>query len=211
MIKPFFILLFIFFTLEARDNPFFPVVGENDIPYTSNKNMTKPKLKRATLQLPSQARVIKKVTVEFQNLDGSLESKTIELDNSIDWHLPIFISQSYMHNQNSGKKNDISNKTDFKKLVSGKFVKFYASYKKLKIITKDKIIRDFMLTNPHRLVFDFKREASFKSQRFKPQNKIFKEIKIGNHSGYYRTVITLDGLYKYKMQKINNGYIVTLR
>jgi hypothetical protein len=57
--------------------------------------MTKEPLKRATIAISSQARVIKKVTVEFKNLDGSIESKSIDLDNAIDWHLPLFISQKY--------------------------------------------------------------------------------------------------------------------
>ena len=81
--------------LDARDNPFVSTDGGFDMPFTSNENKTKEPLKRVTITIPSQARVIKKVTVEFKNLDGSIESKSIDLDNAVDWHLPLFISQKY--------------------------------------------------------------------------------------------------------------------
>lgn len=55
------------------------------------------------MEVPLNARLIKKVTIEFENLDASLESKSIELNNAIDWHLPVFVSQSY------SKANIISN------------------------------------------------------------------------------------------------------
>jgi len=88
VIKLFLVTLFLFVSLQARENPFFPSEGEKDIPYTSNENTTIPQLKRATISLPTRARVIKKVTIEYKNLDGSIENKSIELENSVDWHLP---------------------------------------------------------------------------------------------------------------------------
>ncbi|MDY0238878.1 MAG: AMIN domain-containing protein, partial [Campylobacterales bacterium] len=43
------------------------------------------------------------------------------------------------------------------------------------------------------------------------KNSIFSKIRVGNHAGYYRAVIELDGLYRYNMQKIPDGYILNLR
>lgn len=209
MIKILLTSLFLILSLDARENPFFPADGSKDITYTSNENRTSPPLKRATITLPSQARVIQKVTIEYKNLDGSQESKSIELDNSIDWHLPIFISQSY--SQNLEKKPNKTKKLKYKKLASIKYASFYASGKNLKIITKDKIIRNFLLVQPHRIVVDFKRDTSLKSLTKKNKNTIFKKIRIGNHAGYYRAVIELDGYYRYKMSKSSDGYIFTLK
>ena len=93
--KFFLIILSLFISLYARENPFMPTDGEIDIPLTSNKDNSKPALQKATISLPKYARILQKVTIEYKNLDGSVESKSIELDNSVDWHLPIFISQNY--------------------------------------------------------------------------------------------------------------------
>ena len=95
MIKILFYILTLAIILEARENPFFPADGEMDIPLTSNLSTKIPALKRATISLPPQARVIQKVTVEYKNLDGSIETKSVTINNAVDWHLPIFISQNY--------------------------------------------------------------------------------------------------------------------
>jgi len=198
-------------TLNARENPFFPAKGEKDIPYTSNQVKTLKPLKRSSITLPSSARTIKKVTIEYENLDASVAKKSIELDNSIDWHLPIFISQSISQNKKPPKKSIKKKNLKYKKIASVKYVTFFSSKKTLKIITKDKIIRNFFLATPARIVLDFKRDGRLKSYLKKNINNIFTKIRIGNHAGYYRAVVELDGQYKYKMQKIKNGYLIKLR
>jgi len=211
LIRFFYILFVLLISLDARDNPFFPTSGELEIPFTSNKDRTKEPLKQATISMPSQARIIKKVTVEFKNLDGSIESKSIELDNSIDWHLPIFISQSYSQNTNIIKEPKKIETKEFKKLSSIKFASFYSLDKTLKIETKDKLIRNFLLVNPHRIVIDFKKDAHLKWMSKENEHNVFKKIRVGNHKGYYRVVVELDGFYQYKMQKAKDGYLFKLR
>ena len=209
-----FVIKFLFFLfalitiVNARENPFFPAEGEMDIPLTSNISTEIPALKRATLTLPPQARVIQKVTIEYKNLDGSISNENIVLNNSIDWHLPIFISQNY--NVSSKKKKKKVNKK-FKLVAFTKYAKFYTSGKILKIVTKDKIIRNFLLVQPHRIVLDFDRDTSLKSLIKKIKNNIFSKVRVANHNGYYRAVIELDGYYRYKMKKISDGYIFKLR
>jgi len=212
----FFLLIFsLFLLLEARENPFFPTVGEQDIPITSNEDRTLPSLKRATLTFPPEARTIQKVTVEYKNLDGSISKKSIVLQNSIDWHLPLFISQNYTLQNNSKKIKNYTNSKKksrvFKKIAGNREVKFSILSKSLKVLTKDKMIRNFLLVNPHRIVMDFKKDISTKSYIKKFPKSIFKKIRIGNHSGYYRVVVELDGYYRYKLKKEKSAYIFTLR
>ena len=209
MIRVLLISLFLIISLNARENPFFPSLGEQEIPFTSNEDRTKLPLKRATIDIPSQARLIQRVTIEFKNLDGSIESKSIELDNSVDWHLPIFISQSYSDpiKQKITKVKEV----EFKKLSEMKFASFYSSEKTLKILTNDNMIRNFLLVNPHRIVIDFKKDAKLKWMSKVNKNNVFSKIRVGNHKGYYRVVVELDGYYRYKMQKIANGYLFKLR
>ncbi len=210
MIKVWFIAIFLLSTLHARENPFFPTKGENDIPYTSNSVKMAPLLKQASITLPSSARAIKKVTIEYENLDASIDKRSIELDNRVDWHLPIFISQNYSQTK-SVKKSKKKQKKRYKKIASIKHVSFYYLNKSLKVITRDKIIRNFLLVKPHRIVLDFKRDTNLKSYTKKNPKSIFSKIRVGNHSGYYRAVVELDGLYRYSMKKVSNGYIIRVR
>jgi len=214
MLKLFVVTLLLFISSQARENPFFPSDGEKDITYTSNENRSIPKLKRATIVLPPLARVLTKVTVEFKNLDGSIESKSIELENAVDWHLPLFISQSFANQSSlSSKKTSKKHKKilSYTSVAKIKYAEFFTSKNTLKIITKDKIIRNFLLVQPHRIVIDFKRDSDFKSYIKNMPNSIFTKIRIGNHDGYYRAVIELDGYYRYKLKTQKNGYLITIR
>ena len=221
MVKVLFVALLLLTSLGARENPFFPSTGEKDIPLTSNIDSELTPLKRATLTLPSTARVIEGVTVKYKSLDGSRHSETIELSNSIDWHLPIFISQSYTNeiqkvtaSKKRVAKAKIASKKEssYKKIAGIKLISFYAKDKKLKIITQDTIIRNFLLVKPHRIVCDFKRDTNIKSYVKKmPKGSIFTKIRVGNHDGYYRVVIELDGHYRHTTRDIKDGYIFELQ
>lgn len=197
--------LVLFFTLAlfARENPFFPIEGEADLPYTSNLQKELEPLKRASITLPPQARVLQQVTVSFKNLDGSIESKSIDLNHAVDWHLPLFISQSYQK-QNS---QELQSKEEFHYVGEIAFAKFYRSKKVFKIVSKDKKLRDFLLVNPHKIVVDFKRDATLKTKTINLKNSLFKKIRVGNHAGYYRVVIELDGTYKYHKQEQKDTYL----
>jgi len=96
-------------------------------------------------------------------------------------------------------------------MASLPFISFYAEAKKLKVVTKDKLLRDFLLVKPHRIVCDFSRQIDIRSY-VKSIKKpfLFKKIRVGTHKGYYRVVIELDGYYQYKVKKTSSGYIFTL-
>lgn len=207
MMRLFLLLLFIPLTLLSRENPFFPVDSAQEIPLTSNQIKKAPPLKRASMTLPSTARTIERVTVEYKNLDGSIATKKIELHNAVDWHLPLFISQNY----GASPEKPLRNRTSYKKIASLPFIAFYASDEKLKVVSKDKMIRNFLLVKPHRIVCDFRRATDIRSyvKKFKKPS-LFKKIRVGTHKGYYRVVIDLDGYYQYKVKKVKEGYLFTL-
>lgn len=222
MIRTLFISILLLCTLYARENPFFPSTGEKDIPVTTNEQNEQTPLKRAAITLPTQARVLQKVTIEFKNLDGSIENKSIEIDNTVDWHLPIFISQSYAENTNSVKQETASatpvvqkksapEDAEYENIVSIPFLKISSSSKTLKLTTSDEAIRNFLLVNPHRIVIDFKKETDIKSHIKKIEGNIFKKVRIGNHDGYYRVVVELDGHYRHDFKKVAEGYLVVLK
>ena len=211
----FFLLCFLPILLFGRENPFFPVTSSQEIPLTSNQVQKLEPLKRATMTLPSTARTLESVTVEYKNLDGSIATKKIELGNAIDWHLPIFISQNYDSSPELpriSKKNKKNREVFYKKIASLPFISFYIAAKQLKVITKDKMLRNFLLVKPHRIVCDFGRQIDIKSY-IKDINKpsLFRKIRVGTHRGYYRVVIELDGYYQYNVKQLKTGYLFTLR
>lgn len=207
MVKSFILLGFLCLLLDARENPFFPSSKGVDALISSNQERNIPPLKRATFTLPSNARTIESITIEYKNLDGSLSKKREILQNSIDWHLPLFLSQNYAESFDKQKSSKI---LPYKNIVSLKFIKLYERDKQLKLVTKDKLVRNFLLTQPHRIVCDFKRNINIRSYEKKQKNRtIIKKIRIGNHDGFYRVVIELDGYYSYKTEKIKSGYLFT--
>jgi len=179
------------------------------MPITSNQITKYPPLKRVAISLPDQARVLEEVTVSYKNLDGSIEKKTIQVDRSVDWHIPLFISQSYNTTDKAEKSTSKVKKRT--RNIDFEFINYTISKKEILIHTEDKLIRNFLLVNPHRIVLDFKREANFLSYEKSLTTIPFKELRMGNHDGYYRVVISLDGRYRYQTDTTNSGYKILIR
>ncbi len=208
------LLLFLYCALEARENPFFNA-DEASMPITSNQQILKAPLQRASISLPSTARTIESVSIRYKNLDGSQVTKRLQLDNSIDWHLPIFISQTYTPIKKESQHTSIKTaqkQKNFQAIYKLPFIAFYQSGKRLKVVTQAPLIRDFVLVRPHRIVFDLRENLEMRSFIKKlTHNTIFTKIRIGNHKGYYRVVVELDGYYSYTLEKHKNSYIFNLR
>lgn len=197
--------------LQGRENPFFPAEGIKDMPVTASETERFEPLKRAAITLPDSARVLKKVTVSYQNLDGSIGEREILLDNAVDWHVPIFITQSYSATENAEKSAPAAAapRDAFKKVASFEEVSFYQSDRSLKVVTSDPLLRHFILVDPHRVVLDFKRDADFRSKfQAITGGKPFKSVRLGNHKGYYRAVIELDGRYECSVDKSDGSQLI---
>ena len=213
MIKFLVMSLFALISLDARENPFFPAKNEIDLPLTTNQIKPAESLKRVAITLPSTARVLQSITVSYKNLDGSVVNKTEEVNAHIDWHLPLFISQNIGDAKSGPSKKRVQthNKDNYIKLGTLQFIGLHESKNVIKIVTKDKLIRNFLLTKPHRIVCDFKRDIDIRSYVKSVENGYaVKRVRVGNHKGYYRLVIELDGHYKYSKKTIEEGYIFNL-
>lgn len=137
-------------------------------------------------------------------------TKEIPINKAIDWHDRIVISQqkqaSPMQHCKAKKKRF---HPAFQKVAQLPFTALYSYQKELKFVTKDKLLRNFKLVKPDRIVLDFKRDTDFRTRSFQGHGA-FKKITIGNHSGYYRIVIRLDGRYIYTIHPLKEGYLLTL-
>ena len=186
-------VLFLLLTtlLFARENPFVPVVTNK------NKNIVKKTyFKSKKITLPSDARVLKSVVFKYQTLTGAIKEIKIPINQAIDWHNPIILSTNQVYIPTT-------------KVKIG-FLKMYIKKHKLLILTKDKLIRNFLLVKPFRYVLDFKANKDFLTYTQKTDTFI-KKIVLGNHNGFYRVVLYLDGTYKTMIKNTDEGYLIEFK
>ncbi len=197
------LFLFLAISLFGRDNPFFPADPNKEKVYTSNRVEKLRPYTTEKILLPNSARVIKGIIIRYQNLDGSIAETNLALNSEIDWHEPFIVT----HKLPSELQAETKIKT---KTVKTKYVNFQITKHKMNIKTSDKLLENFLLTNPHRIVMDFKRNTSFKPHTYKLNKAPFSKIRIGNHDGYYRVVIELDGQYRYKLETRKKEYTIVV-
>ena len=196
-----FLSLMLLLSLSARDNPFADVITKETFPISTNIPKTLTDLKKESFRLPDSARVIKRVIIEYQNLDGSVDTLATTIDKRVDWHMPLYLTHSKTPAKGSTYKDN----------VQLPFIKFSTKANNMKVITKDRLLRHFMLPKPHRIVLDFKGTSRFLAKKFTAFSKPFKKVRLGNHDGYYRVVIELDGQYEYQEKRDNSGITLTVR
>lgn len=103
--------------------------------------------------------------------------------------------------------DSVKNKKDVKFLG---FISFLANDKELKIATKAKNLKHFAYEK-NKIVLDFaKPPRSFKTRNLKLENDTFKNVIIGWHDKYFRVVLELDKMHKYKLEAAENGYLLKL-
>ena len=90
------------------------------------------------------------------------------------------------------------------------FVSFLTHEKELNIITKAKNLKHFAYEK-NKIVLDFaKPPRSFKTRNLKLENENFKNVIIGWHDKYFRVVLELDKMHKYRLEAVENGYVLKL-
>ncbi len=220
----------------ARENPFLPAKSFEGVDAPTNKIEKRGDFEQQATSLPSRARVLKYVVFGYQSLDGNIEEKRMEIDKDIDWHDPLVVTkESSLLNfplilpklppgedaplmTNLDKKDEIlkdempieaeekSVKATHEELIS-----FEAFKMRMEIETKDDLIRHFMVVDPYKVVLDFENDTSFYTKEIDIEYGAFKSVTLGNHKGYYRSAILLDGHYIYEINKIDGGYEVILK
>ncbi|PAF50447.1 AMIN domain-containing protein [Helicobacter sp. 13S00477-4] len=196
--KKIFIFLSLLSILMARENPFEPLLTPKESQHDTTKN-SKEYFESFDFKLPTTARILKTITITYQNIDGSLDTKTIDIDQSIDWHYPLSLNQ---------KNAIISEQTKYYTIAP---FEFFVKKNKLYIHTPYKIQRNFILPAPHRIVIDIDRKEPNINQSLQINKKYFTKISIGTHNTFYRIVITLDGQYEYKIIQEDQYYVISVQ
>lgn len=205
--------------LKADDNPF-----ENE----QNLSIVTPSaFQKDEVKFNSDARILKSVSFNYINLDGTENTITLDINKSIDWHDTYIITRQSTPNPSEildvsvtiPEKNSLGAEGNASANLempeqTGKIYDFiaYTTYKnKIKLNTSDEIISDFSIGNPSKIVLDFKSDAISPTKNIRLSQSSFKRIDFGSHKGYYRLVIYLDGKYDYTIQKDASGYLITLQ
>lgn len=198
-----FLSLLLLSPLFGRENPFFASDEAKKQKVTSNISDARPQMGTVNYTFADQARVLKEITFTIQNLDGSIEERKVQIDQSIDWHRALTLSQGGV----SGR----STATNSSSAANFGFIQMYSKGKTLTIKTADALVRHFALSSPNSIVVDFKHEASFNSEQ-KPLNAApFLNVSVGNHGKFARATITLDGHYAYTLSKENGLISITCK
>ncbi len=214
--------LLLFSLLQARENPFKPVIDNTVLPVASNEVKKAPPFRSAKIKLPNDARVVTSIAVYYQSIDGSIKKEVLSIDRSIDWHKPIVISQQ-PPSASKRKDSEVAKKSTQKRASTKAkksrpqkvfkplpFLKIALYKRRVDISTKDEKIRSFHLSKPFKVAVDFRRKAGFLTKHIPLDLPPFKSIDIGNHNGYYRVVVTMDAPYRYRVVKREDGYSILL-
>lgn len=189
-----------------RDNPFQYIIKPSKGVMVSNKPVER-KLNKEKLLLPSTARLIQQIVVKYKNLDGSVGVINKNVNASVDWHFPIMISQDL-----SFTRGGTTNKNNWVKFLGTSFLEFKIKKNTIIVDTEVPLIRDFMNTNPKRIILDFsnREDVKFTQKVIQANMSYFKSISIVNHGDFFRVAIVLDGDYRYKLSSVSEGYKIEL-
>ena len=204
-------LSFLLLNLEARVNPFIPSGIEKEIKKPIDKKVFYTPFISKNINLPSSARVLKEITVKYQNLDGSISTKSAIINRSVDWHKPLVLYQKTEQKIKDSFVKQKKNVTKSKIIKINPFLTVKIKNRKIFLKTKNRKIRHFMMVKPYKIIIDLKNSNDIVSKAIKIKASFIKNIIVGNHNGYYRVVFLLDGYYKYKLRKTSSGYLIILK
>jgi hypothetical protein len=204
--------------LVARENPFVSIDSADTIGKATSIQNTRVDFVEQSIKLPSSARVLKSMELHYQNLDGSIESKIVQIDKDIDWHDELVLKKAYttpsikIEQQETKMKEPIVLKEEIKESINFlDTLHIDIIENNIWIKTKDKKIRDFLVTNPYKIVMDFAKDISFTTKNYPLDIKPFYKVSIGNHDKYYRVVIELDGQYRYDISPSEEGFSIRVK
>ncbi|PAF48060.1 hypothetical protein BKH46_01755 [Helicobacter sp. 12S02634-8] len=192
------IFLFLLGVLFARDNPFEPLLTPKDTTHNSQDRDSSTYFESFDFKLPTTARILKSVAITYENIDGSTDTKVLDINQSIDWHYPLNLSQINAL---------VTEKTHYYSIPP---FEFFTKQNKLYLHAPYAIQRSFVLPSPYRIVIDFDRQEPTIHQSISINKKYFTKITAGTHDKFYRIVLELDGQYQYQIQKDGNSYIISL-
>jgi hypothetical protein len=210
-----FLFLFLILQLNARENPFAPVEKFGGEPL--NKPLPVPDFEKKIIPVVEKEA---KCTVPERNTTTIITPEKVWKENKPSKKIkkPILFThkkksvKKFHKKQKISKSKKIHIKPKFHLLYHDANLKIYNKGKSLKIITNDTLIDHFKLKSPNRLVLDFGDDfVIYDTITKKLHTPYLKTLKIGTHDTFYRLTFTLKKGYRYRLKKLSDGYLITLR
>jgi len=220
----------------ARENPFSIALDPTNAGRTTQIKEQRVDFNGTQFTFPSSARILKSVSIVFQNLDGSISEEIIAVDQNIDWHFPLYLHTQKPEIQKKPETlpESLAKEPEVKKseriltikmpemqaqteekpesMMLGEGVGVEVVNKSIMIYTKDLKVRDFLISKPYKVVVDFQStKEAFATKSVDFTKPPFVSATLGNHEGFYRVAIVLDGHYRYDIAKVDGGYSITLK
>jgi len=132
-------------SLFSRENPFLPQTEINSIPISNNYVQAPDHFKKTTIKLPDSARILNFVEIVYQNIDGSISRKKVEIDKLFDWSKKLYLSYNFSSSPKKGDGKKVVTKQVITKTIKrrvSKTVNNRVVYNKTEIIKEKPIIRD---------------------------------------------------------------------
>jgi len=235
MQKILWLILSLMMIAEARENPFKTTMSPESVGQTTEIPESRKDFVSATLKLPSSARILKSASAQFQNIDGSISEEVVAIDQNVDWHYPLILSSQLAEKSkivtsltttvvptkmietsksNNSKSKEHSAKNTFTAESSFQLtntLSLVPNGNEMTVFTKDSKMRDFLIADPYKVVVDFKKNSSFATKTLMFPHSPFVSVTLGDHDGFYRIAILLDGHYRYDISPFNGGYIIKLK
>jgi len=105
-------------------------------------------------------------------------------------------------------KTETTNST----IYDNNFVKIKVENDEVKIVTKDTLLKKFILPSPLRYALDIKKELiKFPSKTIQVNEDVAKTIRIGAHIDFYRISIELNRYKNAHLIETNYGYLLTFK
>ena len=146
----------------------------------------------------------------FQNIDGSISEEIVGIEQDIDWHHPLILSTQKPPTlqettltpsvpttppnklaPQATKKAEIKKEEiqadvavkSFSRVVLSEGIELEIEHNSITIYTKDKKVRDFIVSNPYKIVVDFSKEKSaFVTKLAEFSKAPFVSAALGNHA-----------------------------
>lgn len=130
-------------SLFSRENPFLAQKEAKDIPISNNYIQSPEHFKKINFKLPDSARVLDYIEIVYQNIDGSISRKKVEIDKQFDWNKKLAFSYDFVKPVEGKSSKRVVTKT-IKRRVS-KVVNNKVVYEKKTVVKKklsEKEIKD---------------------------------------------------------------------
>ena len=96
-------------------------------------------------------------------------------------------------------------------ILNYKYVRILLTQNKIRLETKDKLIKAFIAENPKVIILNFARRVDFATKKHTCMTAPFYEVRLGAHKRYYSVVVELKSSHNYSVEKYSYGYELIIK